>query len=608
MADINDIINGLVNTDEAIINKIQELDDTKLNQEDLDNIDLSAYQTKSDTALSTTSKNVPNAINELANKENTSVGSINSSINDLNDSINSFNNSNATAHTNLDNLANSQTSNINNFEEEFNSKIDPSLSMASTKLLSYEYDNSGIAKFSMSSSRACSVYAVVDGVRKLVNTLTASEISSNITFTVSPANYKTSSSKYWYVEIDDGYSILRTPDYHFGTPEIYTLKWYTSTSTYTTNGIDNSYYADDCANFEPVSITGSLGDWENTFLWKGIQPVLLTKNGTYINLDKKDLTRTVDGRSISSVAYTDVLVRIPKFYIKFSSNSFSISNQKVDSTYSDAWFKSGSVTADYIYVGSYVCNTTGYSKPGSPLSFTLSTANPSRTLLDKRADLSASSFGGLRVLQWHTYLAIMHLTRLFFKMRYLVNVFNNNPYYNGFDCDNYDIPATTTQVKHMFEFGRGYITLLGIHFRFPTNISYIEVFEGIVYLISYGYQGTNVVSYSVDMLHITNKACLTDKDHDQYPENYHYSTKPSYDAFALTSGDPEAINLSNTIHGCFINRLAYANIIRQNSLGLLTDRSSTTYGLCTLSLFQGIDFFALRGQSDMCTLRIQYYA
>ena len=97
--------------------------------------------------------------------------------------------------------------------------------------------------------------------------------------------------------------------------------------------------------------------------------------------------------------------------------------------------------------------------------------------------------------------------------------------------------------------------------------------------------------------------------HDQYPENYHYSTKPSYNAITIdASNDPDAINLSNTIHGCFINRYNYNNIIKQSTLGLLADKSGVSYGLCTLSLYKGIDFFALRGQGDMCTLRIQYYA
>lgn len=606
MADINDIINGLVDTDEAIINKLQELDDTKLSQEDLDNIDLSAYQTKTATTLSTTNKNISSAINELKDKENTSVNSINSSINTLNNSINSFNSSNSTAHTNLDSQITAQTSNINSFEQELNSKIDTSLSLAPAKLLTYSYDNSGIVKFSLSSSRACSVYAVVDGVRTFVNSLTVSEISSS-TFTLSPANYKKTSSRYWYVEITDGYVVLRTPDYHFDAPEIYTLKYYTSSSTYTTTGIDDSYYADDCANFKPASVTGSLGDWENTFLWQGIQPVLLTSNGSYINLNKKDLTRTEDGRNISSISYTDVLVRIPKFYIKFSSNSFSISNQKVDSSYSDAWFKSGNVTADYIYVGSYVCNTSGYSRPGTPYMFQLVTENPSTELLKKRRTVPATSFSGPRVLQWHTYLAITHLTRLFLKMRYLFNVFNNNPYYNGFYCDFQEISATSTQIKNMFDIGVGYVTLLGIHFRFPTNINYAEVFEGIVYLLWYDYQGTSVTSYSVDPTHTTNRSCLMTDDYAT-PEDFHYTTKPSYDGFTIVGYNSAAINLSNTIHGYLTGVRGIDYIIKQNTLVTIADWSSVIYGLCTLSLFKGLDSLALRGCGDSCSLRIQYYA
>lgn len=129
MANMEDIIQGLVDTDASIINKIRTLESSKANKDALSNLDLSAYLMKSDISLLTTTKIIIDAIKELQDKVTLVYNTAQGSILDASTLINNSVVLNQSEHSNINN----SLSNLESFIDSVQSTLDALIQLNQNK-------------------------------------------------------------------------------------------------------------------------------------------------------------------------------------------------------------------------------------------------------------------------------------------------------------------------------------------------------------------------------------------------------------------------------------------------------------------------------------------
>ena len=368
MADFDDIINGLVQTDTKIINKINELDANKASQEDLDNIDLSLYQTKSDTSLTTNNKTITGAINELSNTIQNQSSSLNSSINSSNSQLSSAISSNTSAHQSINNKLDANTSKLNNLQAQLDS-------------ITSNIQNPTISSFRVVSTTPSGQVNIEYVVQNLTNTVVHRCYINSVPTVITPSTTNNSTFKYTLTNIKN-HDIISV-SVHTGVSEVLSspvaitlqdVTIYGYRVNITTNEVT---YIEDCANFKPVTST-SYGDWENTFIWDSIQPKAFAYSATgavenEYTLNKSNMWYDVSGtyvpQKLTTTQFADFMVEIARIYVKVSpvTNGYyevRFTNAPMEG-YEAYAHKCMEGYADYLYVSSFPVNSSGFSR-GTP--------------------------------------------------------------------------------------------------------------------------------------------------------------------------------------------------------------------------------------------------
>ena len=202
MSNINNVINGLIETDSMIISSVEDLDSDKASQADVENLDMSVYQTKTDNSLKTTNKNVPSAINELYTYLDTLLNRIQSSTQQVISSLESINSNNTNTHNDFIDTINSLNTEIQTIQEQINNGLPGVTNQTLVTTFTASY-NSTTKKttLNLTSSFICRVTYIY-------KTSTGSE--QNLAFdsdigTRTYTNSFTRTLSYLYVYVNDGF-------------------------------------------------------------------------------------------------------------------------------------------------------------------------------------------------------------------------------------------------------------------------------------------------------------------------------------------------------------------------------------------------------------------
>ena len=366
MADFDDIINGLVQTDTKIINKINELDANKASQEDLDNIDLSLYQTKSDTSLTTNNKTIIGAINELSNTIQNQSSSLNSSISSSSSQLSSVISSNTTAHQSINNKLDANTTKLNNLQSQLDS-------------ITSNIQNPSINSFRIVNATSSGEVEIEYVVQNLTNTVIHRCYVNSVPVVITPSTTNNSTFKHTLTNIKN-HDIISV-SIHTGISEISSSPVAVTLQSPTIYGYrvnistNEVTYIEDCANFKPITTT-SYGDWENTFIWDSIQPKAFAYNSSTgavekeYTLDKSNMWYDTSGtyvpQKLTTYQYADFMVEIARIYVKVSPVTdgyyeVRFTNEPLEG-YEAYAHKCMEGYADYLYVSSFPANNSGFSR------------------------------------------------------------------------------------------------------------------------------------------------------------------------------------------------------------------------------------------------------
>ena len=504
MADFDDIINGLVQTDTKIINKINELDANKASQEDLDNIDLSLYQTKSDTSLTTNNKTITGAINELSNTIQNQSSSLNSSINSSNSQLSSAISSNTSAHQSINNKLDANTSKLNDLQAQLDS-------------ITSNIQDPTISSFRIVSTTASGEANIEYVVQNLTNTVIHRCYINSVPTVITPSTTDNSTFKYTLTDIKT-HDIISV-SIHTGVSEVLsspvavTLQDVTIYGYRVNTSTNEVTYIEDCANFKPVTST-SYGDWENTFIWDSIQPKAFAYNNTTGAIEKEytlsksnmwyDVNNEYIPQALTSYEYADYMVEISRIYVKVNpvgNGYYEVRFTNVPKEGYEAYaHKCMEGYADYLYVSSFPVNKSGFSR-GNPFYYEQSyIANPTSPTQNVPSYF-IQYYRGLRSLNgtcetFNTHNLLYQLICLVLKS---VNISNIVP-----PSTNYNAIYNVNTPRPFFNFGDPH-TLFGITYLWGSDTVFLD---GLTVSLDAAYTGTATQGYYLNtgntiMLHNT---------------------------------------------------------------------------------------------------------